>query len=249
MSETFAVPDLMEPIVAARSWVFRPAQRGEQFETRIPRYFVDRPGRPARLKSLNHDDTWEPGENIAGCRGSHYGRIRELLGGGPQPTHDAPVEGCACGFYAVSDLDALLDYADSGSIFGVVHLYGRIVVGERGWRAEKAKVAGIVRDRKRRRICAQAAREYRVPLLRSWPKLTDPKEVMPWISEKSTESSSWSQPTNPYAGLTIQPGPPQSSLPPLPSLSPSPSLSQAEWEALRKWSSRDSRWGYEHDDT
>lgn len=49
-------------------------------------------------------------------------------------THDAPGEGCTCGIYAASDLNQ----CPQADVWGKVKLWGKVIPGERGYRAEYA---------------------------------------------------------------------------------------------------------------
>jgi hypothetical protein len=80
-----------------------------------------------------HDATWKPRERFtAAC----------ARGGNHKPP---PVAGCTCGIYAARDRDHLaeqsyqeLDSEDDAIAFGTVSLWGRVMVCERGWRAQYA---------------------------------------------------------------------------------------------------------------
>ena len=54
--------------------------------------------------------------------------------------HDAPDGRCSCGVYALRAAEEALAYATSSgaSVLGAVHLWGRLVPAERGFRAERA---------------------------------------------------------------------------------------------------------------
>lgn len=73
----------------------------------------------------------------------HYGQSR--MGPIPPPKHDAPHVGCGCGFYAMP-LEWLgrvaADYRDA--VCDVqVELFGKVIVCERGWKAERQRVLGV----------------------------------------------------------------------------------------------------------
>lgn len=74
---------------------------------------------------------WADGENVATC--TRGGR------------HDTPDEGCACGFYAYGD-PAWIDpdlYGWFRHVVGVVECYGKIIAGEKGVRAGKARIVAV----------------------------------------------------------------------------------------------------------
>lgn len=69
--------------------------------------------------------------------------------------HRAPTAGCRCGIYAWYDPDD----ADilRARVFGVVQASGLVVLGERGFRAERATIAAVVtRNRRLARACERA---------------------------------------------------------------------------------------------
>ena len=56
------------------------------------------------------------------------------------PDHLSPVEGCACGFYALIEKPDNWEY---GRFRAQVELFGRVVHGERGYRAERQRVLSL----------------------------------------------------------------------------------------------------------
>jgi hypothetical protein len=67
--------------------------------------------------------------------------------------HQVPMLGCTCGFYMVKNPDVAKQHIPYNSrsggstmplIFGVTEGYGKVVVGEKGWRFEKARIRAIV---------------------------------------------------------------------------------------------------------
>lgn len=107
-------PDYIEPIVGWRAW-------------RVAR---DRGG--LVLLSGVYDVRWEPGrETSASCQ----------AGG----AHAAPGRRCRCGIYAVREPAAAVRYLIGRDerevvhrVIGQVALWGRVIEGELGWRAEQA---------------------------------------------------------------------------------------------------------------
>jgi len=104
--------------------------------------------------------------------------------------HGLPAEDCSCGFYACATPQALerSGFGFRNCVWGLVDLAGRIIVGSKGYRAEKAKIralvfmpqdcAGTSLDR---RTQIQVARSLGVPFYSTWPVhlLTDPEELIP----------------------------------------------------------------------
>ena len=48
--------------------------------------------------------------------------------------HDCPSETCSCGIYAGTDMTVCLE----GDVFGKVKMWGKVIPGEKGWRAQYA---------------------------------------------------------------------------------------------------------------
>lgn len=105
----FEVPDSIEPIVAYRSWVQAIGNKNT---------LVSHCGFP-----------WKPGTPMkAECM--HY---RHLF----REQHNAPMEDCTCGIYAAKKEQAGLIVPRS-HIYGEVYMWGRVLEGPRGYRAEYA---------------------------------------------------------------------------------------------------------------
>jgi len=203
------IPDLTEPILAARTW------DDAHLTAEIP-------GLPRRTL-LRSGVTWMGGGGgvfdwptdapfVARCTAlPHMSNIyTEMRPGEPKEdqllkwkrTHEqgTPAQGCSCGIYAVSDPYALEPYAYR-RIFGVVRMWGRLIPAERGWRAEKAQLHAVIgwrvqNSRKHRATegdrrksnsrVEDVARWYGVPVLYEWPELTKPEEVVRWTSAESS---------------------------------------------------------------
>jgi hypothetical protein len=91
----------------------------------------------------------------------------------PEP-HRSPAAWCQCGIYAwyAPDDTAVLDAGIFG-VFGVIQASGLILMGDRGFRAEKAEVVAVVtRNRRVAAACAEqgiAVYRRRRDLLRDYP--------------------------------------------------------------------------------
>jgi hypothetical protein len=73
----------------------------------------------------------------------------------PLGDHPAPRAGCNCGIYGwyAPDVAGMVD----GSVFGAIEASGLILMGERGFRAERARITGVVtRNRRVTAACARA---------------------------------------------------------------------------------------------
>jgi hypothetical protein len=60
-------------------------------------------------------------------------------------SHEAPVTGCSCGLYGLKNVQELLATWNNGherekqdTVFGAVHLWGRLIEHQNGWRAQFA---------------------------------------------------------------------------------------------------------------
>jgi hypothetical protein len=109
------VPDAIEPAVGYRVWYVR----------------------NNRLHSIAHEMLWEPGMPVeAECR--------------MKKDHPVPDENCSCGTYATANFNNLFDMGYTRTqgpfavqpgvvvVAGLVNLWGDIVPGTRGWRAQYA---------------------------------------------------------------------------------------------------------------
>jgi len=110
------VPDYISPIIGYRMW---------QWDS-------------AGLKSLNCEP-WLPGRPLsARCR-STMRRCRAFAQKAADDSHNVPEQDCTCGVYAAKSLEHLREtgYTTFG-VYGEVHLWGRVVEHELGWRAQFA---------------------------------------------------------------------------------------------------------------
>ena len=73
----------------------------------------------------------------------------------PPDAHPAPRAGCNCGIYGwyAPDVAGMVD----GSVFGAIEASGLILMGERGFRVERARITAVVtRNRRVTAACARA---------------------------------------------------------------------------------------------
>lgn len=162
------IPDGVEPIIGYRSWEFLNGQLcsgsrnvsvlwppGEPLVARCLREgeptwrqgFTTRPTDPTYGPQ---DADYGPTGSVIGLPpmvtrpltlqtkpppGMHLNWIEETI-----PHHPAPAEGCSCGIYAVNNQALVPSYVSDpyAHVWGAVKLWGRIIPGEKGWRAEKA---------------------------------------------------------------------------------------------------------------
>ena len=78
--------------------------------------------------------------------------------------HATPVQGCACGLHAWYDVADARAHALPGEVTAVVRASGTVLLGEHGWRAERAEVVAVAlpgrrtsTDARRERIRAVVA--------------------------------------------------------------------------------------------
>jgi hypothetical protein len=89
----------------------------------------------------------------------------------PEGSHRAPEAGCVCGIYGW--YDPADTYMTSARVFGVVEASGLVIMGEQGFRAERARIAAVVtRSRRAAAACERAGvaiYRRRRDLLRDYP--------------------------------------------------------------------------------
>lgn len=135
-----------------------------------------------RLRSRMYDSIWKPGENVAKCRqGDSTWSFPSLsISGGSftyhlaapslseqavearvEVKHDVPADRCGCGFYAFAEGCDDRNYADKRAVVGVVECYGRVILGTKGLRAEKARIVGLAGASKRTKDLYPDVRHFR----------------------------------------------------------------------------------------
>ncbi len=140
------VPDAIGPIIGWRAWR------------------VERIANVAILQSVVYDEVpWPPRRYlVATCPGED------------ESDHVVPEENCTCGIYAARDRPTLIDmrYGDYGpadiKVIGEVGLSGKVIVGQYGYRASKARPLRLYVPRMLWRLVADLE-HYGVPI-----KLTNP---------------------------------------------------------------------------
>jgi hypothetical protein len=81
------------------------------------------------------------------------------------PAHRPPVKGCNCGFYALDSFQGIMQIWSSSFVLGRVQLWGKIIRGERGLRAEFAYPAELIwMETLAAKHLETLAGEYGVPL-------------------------------------------------------------------------------------
>lgn len=105
---------LCEPLIGFRSWWLKDGE----------------------LKSLGWDEAWDEPVKRAVCRRPEGSRFTD-----PPPSHEAPDPDCACGIYALH-MPGLAS-PEPGKVWGIVALWGRIVVYRKGMRAQHACIKAL----------------------------------------------------------------------------------------------------------
>ena len=79
-------------------------------------------------------------------------------------THPAPDESCSCGIYAADTRGGTAMYRSSGSVLVEVSLWGKVVIGDHGARAQYAYPKRIIAPKHRRADAEKAGELYGVPV-------------------------------------------------------------------------------------
>jgi len=142
------------------------------------------------------DVRWGREENLATCLGRRW-LLRWKPHGVPHE-RGVPETECSCGFYAM--LHAPVEGADgpgcwplnpslSGGpialVFGVAAGSGRVVLGQFGWRAERARIDALYVPSSRTPIemLAAAAESYEVPIYRDLDDLCEERGPDEWTMD------------------------------------------------------------------
>lgn len=88
------------------------------------------------LRSVVYKSDWKPGVNEAVCRGFR----RDRLDGRPIESA-SHLKACHCGFYAFTEGSS--DYRGVTRVTGVVKMYGLVVPGSHGSRAQRAEIVAL----------------------------------------------------------------------------------------------------------
>lgn len=170
----------------------RPPEPDEELDTyTIPVWgfrswnLLDGGGVP-KLGSLNSGrHVWTPGVNVATCQAGYdfqslRGSVSVSVFMDANP--HIPGDQCSCGFYAVRDVFDV----PSGIIGGVVG-WGKVVDGEKGWRAEKAAVAALLQASwasvEEQQKVEMLAELYNVPICLTLIDLADKtRELAEWMA-------------------------------------------------------------------
>lgn len=193
MSE-ITVPDGIEPIRAYRGWKveeWRGMVRLKSFTQDVD-WPVDGPV----TATCRADRSWMPilhmmraWQTVTTTNTTNTGEVVAVTDPEDDPLlhRKAPSPQCVCGVWGVADPWKIKPYdhewASEKAIVGVVELWGKVIVGTSGWRAEYARPVEIVsapkfshRTRRTRRKVAtledRVADAYGIPILDYWPEIT-----------------------------------------------------------------------------
>lgn len=103
-----------------------------------PPHEADQHWEPALLHGVM--DSWKPGENTAVCKAS----MRDLDIARVPHVHEVPLEECGCGHWAYWELQHHSGLQGGNlPVCGVAEGYGNVLIGERGFRAGKARIVAL----------------------------------------------------------------------------------------------------------
>jgi hypothetical protein len=112
--------------------------------------------------------------------------------------HHAPAAGCVCGIYGWYDPKDT--YMTDARVFGVVEASGLVVMGERGFRAEKATITAVAtRNRRLAAACERAGvatYRRRRDLVRDHP----PEDTSTLLGDPPPPAAQAADPTRPVLG-------------------------------------------------
>lgn len=153
--EGTVAPDSITPFIGVRAWRVQETFHSE------PRLFsmyknadwpIDRPMQATCIKPSGVFGKWFP---------------EKALNAG----HEPPVENCECGIYALNSplADEEIRPWRVDALVGIVLLWGRVLMGERGYRSEYAKLIALYLDSiepSRAAVVKQMSEVYMVPVVR-----------------------------------------------------------------------------------
>lgn len=149
MSNKFAgtdIPDSITPFVGVRAWMVNRTLREEERLFSVYKTAVNWPiAKRLEAKCIQPASVW------AGMKGANMFVAAMSRADDPVkqlPVHDAPYNDCSCGIYALNswlDQEEVTPWQQS-AVKGIVLLWGHVVEGERGWRAQYGRVAALLLD-------------------------------------------------------------------------------------------------------
>ena len=153
------VPDSIEPLVGYRAWhvagaSLLPISHRDPTTTTSPWDGANR----RWVSATCSFGTPEPVTDSMRKRLEHiYAKLGLPFESIPDGPHTVPGEHCACGFYAMKELDSMLRFSAPGLVLGRVELAGKVIECTLGYRAERARISELISIAGDRRSAAKLA--------------------------------------------------------------------------------------------
>ena len=163
------IPDGITPIVGVRAWRVQKTLHKEDRLFSIYKAGINWPiGRRLEAKCIQPSSIWAglKGNNMFATKVAHLSHSAEEK----LPEHQPPYDECTCGIYALNSFltEGEIRPWQSDAIVGVVLLWGHVLEGDRGYRAQYAKVVALWMDSEnpeRIDLITQMAEMYKVPIV------------------------------------------------------------------------------------
>lgn len=141
--ENSELPDSIEPILAIRAWNLH-REGTKYFLSSCFQYNIIWPKQTKLSALCLADDPWM----ISGIK------------------HIAPIQDCDCGIYALKKAPEDQDLIpwEENSIIGLAFMWGKVLEGTKGYRAQYSKPAALLNDN-RSDIISKLAENYSVPII------------------------------------------------------------------------------------
>lgn len=141
------IPDSITPFIGVRAWMVNKTLRNEE---RLFSVYKTETNWPTRRRLEAH--CIQPASVWAGMAIGNSMFVPAMRGANDPvkrlPPHAAPYNDCSCGIYALNSTlhEAETQPWQSSAIKGIVLLWGHVVEGERGWRAQYGRIAALLQD-------------------------------------------------------------------------------------------------------
>ena len=137
------IPDSIVPFVGIRAWLVNKNLRNEERLFSVYKSGINWPvGRRLEAQCITPSSVW------AGLGVKMFAQAKPDDPVKKLPQHDAPYQDCTCGIYALNSYlnhDEVTPWSNE-AILGVVLMWGHVLEGERGWRAQYAKAIALLID-------------------------------------------------------------------------------------------------------
>jgi hypothetical protein len=142
-----------------------------------------------RLQSAVQTMLWPPNQRLeAECLRLGMAHPMAPMPIRTSPHQDAtPAEGCKCGFWGLAAVNEV--YAQFGTrivkkvkpdserfVYGTIALWGRVLTGTKGWRAQYAYPLALVSEAttlNNRGLLSRLAEIYGIPVVKHWPAASE----------------------------------------------------------------------------